>query len=55
MTSLANGGPQYLLDIAVKPVDYKGGELSNLIYSEFSSHHRYGLFIFIMTDGKLTS
>ena len=30
--------------IAVKPVDYKGGELSNLISSEFSSHHRYGLY-----------
>lgn len=30
--------------IAVKPVDYKGGELSNLTSSEFSSHHRYGLF-----------
>ena len=31
-------------DIAVKPVDYKGGEHSNLIDQEFSSHHRYGLF-----------
>lgn len=48
MTSFANGGPQYLNDIAVKPVDYKGGELSNLICSEFSSHHRYGLFIYLM-------
>lgn len=26
------------------PVDYKGGEPSNLITKEFSSHHRYGPF-----------
>ena len=30
--------------IAVKPVDYKSGGLSNLNSSEFSSHHWYGLF-----------
>ena len=28
------------VDSAVKPVDYKGGELSNLVYSEF--HHITG-------------
>jgi len=32
-------------DIAVKPVDYKGGEPSNHIQLGVSSHHRYGLFI----------
>ena len=42
MTSLANGGPQSFR-IAVKPVDYKGRELSNLMNKEFSSHHQYDL------------
>ncbi len=38
MISFANGGPRSLATrIAVKPVDYKGGELSNLTSSEF--HH----------------
>ena len=27
-----------------QPVDYKGGKLSNHLKTEFSSHHRYGLF-----------
>ena len=38
MTSFANGGPRVPeTELAVKPVDYKGGELSNPISSEF--HH----------------
>ena len=38
MISFANGGPRVLVTgLAVKPVDYKGGELSNLSSSEF--HH----------------
>ena len=37
MISFANGGPHSPRGIAVEPVDYKGGELSNLTSSEF--HH----------------
>lgn len=33
--------------IAVMPVDYKGGEHSKHIHSEFSSHHRYDPFFFL--------
>lgn len=44
MTSLANGGPHSAIQIAVKPVDYKGGELSNLTSSEF--HHIIGAVFF---------
>jgi len=41
MISFANGGPHSLATgIAVEPVDYKGGELSNLTSSEF--HHIIG-------------
>lgn len=43
MISFANGGP-HSSRIAVKPVDYKGGELSNLISSEF--HHIIGAVFF---------
>lgn len=38
MISFAYGGPRVLVTgLAVKPVDYKGEELSNLTSSEF--HH----------------
>ena len=41
MISFTNGGPHSpAMRIAVKPVDYKGGELSNLVSSEF--HHITG-------------
>ena len=45
MVTLANGGPHSpAMEIAVKPVDYKGGGLSNLSKLGVSSHHRCGLF-----------
>ena len=34
---------------AVMPVDYKGGEHSKLIESEFSSHHRYDPIFFFFS------
>ena len=48
MISFANGGPHSpAMRIAVKPVDYKGGELSNLSSSEF--HHIIGAVFFLNT------
>ena len=48
VASSTNGGPQRdFISRAAKSVDYKGEEHSNLIDSEFSSHHRHDPFLFL--------
>jgi hypothetical protein len=51
--SFAYGGPhKLLLQLnASASVDYKGGKLSNLLNSEFSSHRRATLFILQKAGG----
>ena len=45
MSSSANGGP--LTKLHIEPVDYKGGELPQLVIKEFSSHRRHSPFLSI--------